>query len=161
MLDALPHARPAWTNCARCAGVLKLGLGDFVFYSVLVGKGSAYGVATVPPLAPSRALQPGLITTAGRAQVMASFVAILMGLCMTLCLLAVYEKALPALPFSIFLGADAPPPAPNDSSKPYGSVWAQICSQPGVWAGVAFVFVIYQLGMPFIMPLSTAGPVFI
>jgi hypothetical protein len=90
--------------------VLKLGLGDFVFYSVLVGKGSAYGVATVPPLAPSRALQPGLITTAGRAQVMASFVAILMGLCMTLCLLAVYEKALPARPFSLFRGGAAPPP---------------------------------------------------
>jgi presenilin 1 len=61
---------------------LKLGLGDFVFYSILVVQASKHGAM------------------AGAV----SFVAILTGLCLTLFLVVVYRKALPALPISIVLG---------------------------------------------------------
>lgn len=61
---------------------LKLGLGDFVFYSILVATASTDSAMTA----------------------ITSFIAILAGLCITLFLVLVYRKALPALPISIVLG---------------------------------------------------------
>ena len=61
---------------------IKLGLGDFVFYSVLVSRAAMFDLATMA----------------------ASFIAIILGLAGTLALLALMQRALPALPISIFLG---------------------------------------------------------
>ncbi|KAH9258944.1 hypothetical protein BASA82_000300 [Batrachochytrium salamandrivorans] len=61
---------------------IKLGLGDFVFYSLLCARASLVSFTTF----------------------IAVFVVILFGLAVTLVLLAVYKTALPALPVSIFLG---------------------------------------------------------
>jgi presenilin 1 len=61
---------------------IRLGLGDFIFYSVLVAKAAQYSFCTFA----------------------ACVLVILAGLGWTLVLLSVYGHALPALPISIFLG---------------------------------------------------------
>merc|ERR1719410_876215 len=61
---------------------IKLGLGDFIFYSLLVSKAVMYSFTTF----------------------IACMLVILAGLGLTLVLLSVYHQALPALPISIFLG---------------------------------------------------------
>jgi len=61
---------------------IKLGLGDFIFYSILVSKAALYSYTTF------------VVCT----------LAIISGLGLTLFLLAMRGKALPALPISILLG---------------------------------------------------------
>jgi len=66
----------------KSSNSIRLGLGDFIFYSVLVSKAAQYSFTTFA----------------------ACTLVILSGLGGTLVLLSVYHHALPALPISIFLG---------------------------------------------------------
>ncbi|KAL1436581.1 hypothetical protein MTO96_049484 [Rhipicephalus appendiculatus] len=65
---------------------MKMGLGDFIFYSLLVGKASRHGTALT---------------------LIACYVSIIVGILLTLALLVLLQKPLPALPFSISLGIAA------------------------------------------------------
>ncbi|EGC28265.1 hypothetical protein DICPUDRAFT_51947 [Dictyostelium purpureum] len=61
---------------------LKLGLGDFIFYSLLISRAALVHMSTVFTV----------------------FISIITGLFLTLLCLAIFNRALPALPISIFLG---------------------------------------------------------
>lgn len=74
---------------------VKLGLGDFVFYSVLVGRAAMFDMLTV------FTSFIGIVTVFPFLDFFNFF---FQGLFFTILLLALWKKALPALPISIFFG---------------------------------------------------------
>ena len=79
VMEVVPDDEDGKTDTSD--NTIKLGLGDFIFYSVLVSKAADHGFAAF----------------------VACFLSVLAGLGGTLVLLAVFHRALPALPISIFL----------------------------------------------------------
>ncbi|KAK8785301.1 hypothetical protein V5799_008330 [Amblyomma americanum] len=80
---ARPNTQEPTTDDTSGDRGMKMGLGDFIFYSVLVGKASRHGSA---------------------ATVVACYMSIIVGIFLTLTLLVLLQKPLPALPLSISLG---------------------------------------------------------
>lgn len=62
---------------------MKMGLGDFIFYSILVGKASRHGTVSA---------------------VVICYIYVIIGIILTLALLVIAQKPVPALPLSISLG---------------------------------------------------------
>ncbi len=79
VMEVVPNDEDGKTDTSD--NTIKLGLGDFIFYSVLVSKAADHGFAAF----------------------VACFLSVLAGLGGTLVLLAIFHHALPALPISIFL----------------------------------------------------------
>jgi presenilin 1 len=79
VMEVVPYNEDGKTDTSD--NNIKLGLGDFIFYSVLVSKAADHGFAAF----------------------VACFLSVLAGLGGTLVLLAIFHHALPALPISIFL----------------------------------------------------------
>uniref|UniRef100_A0A915HXF3 Presenilin-like protein n=1 Tax=Romanomermis culicivorax TaxID=13658 RepID=A0A915HXF3_ROMCU len=88
-------------HCIFCPCLLRdvlqdsmyLGLGDFIFYSLLMGKVTEFSI---------RDMNSEVLVDWN--MIIACYFAILLGLLLTVIVLLVFERALPALPFSLTIG---------------------------------------------------------